>query len=254
MLGNDPFNFHSIEKITAAFGYIFRDITIQRIDPVTAAVKNILVPISQAAKEKWAVRELEDPDAGDEPIQRHVQIVLPRMGYDLVDLRYDPHRKLPSINYRVAPTGNGPYASVQLNPVPMIYKFSLYMQARTLSDSYAIVEQILSFFRPDYVVPINDIPEMNIKRDVIVVLTGTNHTDSYQGSLLDKRIIEWQFDFDVFGYIYPPIKLKPVINQVDVYVNDQCLSGVGPYVDVRIDPPTANIDDDYNIVVTDHTD
>jgi len=245
MLGNPPFNFHTIEKITTAFGYMFENITLQRFDPETSAIKSIKVPISQAAKEKWVVRDLEDPNAGDESRQRHVQIVLPRMGYDLVDMRYDSHRKLNTVNYRVAPSGNGPSARVQLNPVPYIYVFSLYLQTRTLGDAYAIVEQVLSFFRPDYVVPIIDIPEMNLKRDIIFTLTSHSHTDSYDGSFLDKRVIEWQFNFEAQGHIYPPIKEKPVVTQATI------TDGIGDtIVTVVASPNTANIDEPYDIIIT----
>ena len=245
MLGNDPFNFHTIEKITQAFGYIFEDISIQRINSSTTAVQTIKVPVEQAAKEKWAVREAEDPNAGDEAKQRHVQIVLPRMAYDLTNMRYDSKRKLSTINYRVNPSGHGPSALVQLNPIPMIFDFSMMVQARTLSDSYAILEQILAFFRPDYTVPIMDIPEMNIKRDIIITLMNQSHSDSYEGSFLDKRVIEWQLDFQAQGHIYPPIKSKPVINTVTI------TDGQGDTIlTAAASPSTVNIDQPYDIVIT----
>src|ERR1035441_2655044 len=245
MLGNEVFNFHTIERITAAFGYIFEDIIIERRDPNTSAIKRIKVPVDQAAKEKWVVRELEDPNAGDEARQRHVQIILPRLAYDLTNMRYDSKRKLSTINYRVNPSGIGPSALVQLNPVPMIFDFSMVMQARTLSDAYAILEQILSFFRPDYTIPIIDIPEMNIKRDIIITLMNQSNSDSYQGSFMDKRLIEWQLDFQAQGHIYPPIRTKPIINIATIGDNlgDTLLV-------VAANPGTVNIDQPYDIEIT----
>jgi T4-like virus Myoviridae tail sheath stabiliser len=328
MLNNDVFYFQTIKKITETFGYIFKDITIERIDPNTKSIKSIKVPVSQSAKEKWAVRMEEDLNAGDEPKQRHVQIVLPRMGFELTNLHYDSKRKLPSINYRVypnptgigfvnvihggsgynhvpiltfssgeatckanilngsivdviitnagtgyswntlptiiiTPTGGdtptdatlqvvvgGPSALYQLNPVPYLFDYSLYLQTRTLDDSFAIIEQILAFFRPDYVVPIIDIPEMDLHRDIVFTLMNTSHTDSYQGTMLDKRIIEWQFDFQAQAFIYPPIKTKPVITTSTSYI-EEIGDITGPHVIVAADPNTGNIDEPYNIVVTD---
>jgi hypothetical protein len=217
MLGQNIWNFHTIERITRAFGYIFEDISIQRINPTTSAVQTIKIPISLASKDKWVIRAAEDPSAGDETKQRHVQIVLPRLAYDLTNIRYDSKRKLSTINYRANLSGDGILSPMfQLNPVPMIFDFSLYMQARTLSDSYAILEQILAFFRPDYTVPIMDIPEMNIKRDIIITLMNQSHSDSYEGSFFDKRVIEWQLDFQAQGHIYPPVKTKPLINTATI--------------------------------------
>jgi hypothetical protein len=335
MLNNGPFYFHSIEKITTAFLYIFNDISIQRIDPDTGVIKEIKVPIDQAAKEKWAVRMEEDPNAGNEETQRHVQIVLPRMSADLTNFHYDSHRKLPAINYRAAsnatgvnsitiniagtgynnvpilkftnsspvsataiatatvsgghitgisilspgynynpssppsititPTGGdtpsiaanltaiigGPSTLIQLNPIPYIFDFSLHLQTRTLSDSYMIVEQILAFFRPDYVVPIIDIKEMNIHRDIIFTLTACSHQDSFEGSLDTKRVIEWEFSFQAQAFIYPPIKQKPVITTAQVYTPEIGESSTsGGLVEVISNPSGINIDQPYNFIVS----
>jgi hypothetical protein len=188
----------------------------------------------------------QDPNAGNEPLQKHVEIVLPRMAFELTQApHFDGKRKLSSIYYRVASSGNGPSALVQLNPVPMLFDFSLYMQARTLSDSYAILEQILPFFKPDYVVSIDDIPEMCIKRDIIITLINSSHNDSYEGNFQDKRIIEWQFDFQAQGHIYPPIRQKPVITDATVNLTD-----TGASVIVTANPDTGNLEDPYNIDIT----
>jgi hypothetical protein len=252
MLNNPIWNFKTIEKITTAFGYIFNDVSFERINPNTGEVQTIKVPIDQAAKEKWSVRELEDPHAGDEERQRHVQIILPRMAYELTQMHYDPKRKLSSINYRVAPSGNGPYALVQLNPVPQLMDFSLYLQTRTISDRNAIVEQVIAFFRPDYVVPIIDIPEMNIKRDIVVTLMNSTLDDSYQGNFQDKRTMGWQFDFQVQGHIYQPIKMRPVITDSKIYMDQEALGDNNANVDVQASPNTGEINATYDIVVSEN--
>jgi T4-like virus Myoviridae tail sheath stabiliser len=245
MLGQNFWNFNTIEKIIQSFGYIFDDIFVERINPQTQERKIIKVPVVYSPKEKWAVREIDDPNAGDEERQKHVQIILPRLAYELKDLRYDSHRKLPTINYRVAPSGNGPSALVQLNPVPMIFSFTLGLQTRTLSDAWMIISQIMAFFRPDYTVPIKDIPEMNINRDIVVTLVGNSHTDTYEGPMSEKRVIEWDFEFEAQGHIYPPIKIQPVITQAVINIDDQKAS-----VTVEASPRTGNLDDSYDIVET----
>jgi len=72
-----------------------------------------------------------------------------------------------------------------------------------------------------------------------------SHSDSFEGSFLDKRVIEWQFDFQVQGHIYPPIKTKPVINSATI------TDGYGDtLVTVVASPGTVNIDQPYDIIVS----
>ena len=55
----------------------------------------------------------------------------------------------------------------------------LYCFTATAEDGLQIVEQILPFFQPDYTVTINAVPDLNIKRDVPVLLNNINYEDSY---------------------------------------------------------------------------
>lgn len=253
MLGNTPFNFNTIEKIVAAFGWIFSDISIQRTNSSTGAVtQTIKVPITQVEGEKWDARRLTDPNAGDEATQRHVNLVLPRMTYEMTGFRYDPSRKLSSTNYRVAPK-NSALAWKQFNPVPMIFSFSLYIQARNLSDGWNVLGQFLPFFKPDFVVPINDIPDMGIQRDITFYISANSQKDSWDGAAMDKRTIEWQYDFEARGHLYPPMKEKKVITEADIRVSSNFPDGtyVGnerSTVVVQVNPPSRQIDEPYDIV------
>ena len=247
MLGNAPYTFKTIEKITCAFGWIFQDISIQRKDPVTSAIKTIKVPIELSTKDKWAQRAISDPNAGNEPTQKHVQIVLPRMAYEMTGFRYDAKRKLSPIMFRVAAADTNKTLKKQLNPVPMIFEFALYIQTRTLEDGYAILEQFIPFFQPDYTVPILDIPELQLEKDIIFSLINNTHQDTFEGNFLDKRIIEWQFDFEARGHIYPPVREKKIITEADVNVHDYTYLGGYDTVASTIVPDDANVDDSFTI-------
>lgn len=245
MLGNAPYNFRTIEKISAAFGWIFQDITIERVNPATQAVKAIKIPIEQAAKEKWAQRLISDPDAGNEAKQKHVQIVLPRMAYELTGFRFDGRRKLSPIYYRVSlDPDNNQVVNKQLNPVPFIFNFALYLQTRTLDDGFAILEQFLPFFQPDFSVPVLTIPELNIQRDILFTMTSNTQTDSYEGQFLDKRLIDWQFDFEARGELYPPIRQKKVITNATINMDDELLTHV------EVMPTDAQQDEAWEAVET----
>ena len=210
MLGNQPFDFKTTEKIVAAFGWIFSDIHVVR-----ANGKTIKVPIEFSGKEKYYQRQISDPNAGDVATQRHIDQIWPRMAYNLKNFRYDPSRKLSTISYRAASSGQGWTASKQLNPVPMIFDFTLYLRTRTLEDGWAIIEQFIPFFTPDYTVPILDIPEMGIKTDIVFTLKSNTSRDEFEGNLLKNRELVWEFEFIAEGHMYPPIKTVPVITHTD---------------------------------------
>ena len=59
-------------------------------------------------------------------------------------------------------------------PVPYNLNFSLYSFTASAEAGLQIVEQILPFFQPDYTVTINAVPELDIKRDVPIILNSVN--------------------------------------------------------------------------------
>lgn len=240
MLGNTPFNFNTTEKIVAAFGWIFSDIHVIR--PNARIIK---VPIEFSGKEKWYQREISDPNAGDVATQRHIDQIWPRMAFDLTNFHYDPSRKLSTISYRVnSSAGLGGTALKQLNPVPMIFDFTLFIRSRTLEDGWSIIEQFIPFFTPDLTVPILDIPGMNIKTDILFTLKGNSSKDNYDGALLKNRELIWEFNFEAQGHMYPPINTKKIITAADISLFTSQQSNPGAIDTVAtINPSTANITD-----------
>ncbi len=199
------------------------------MNPDTQAIQSISVPINQAAREKWDQRFRTDPNAGDEANQRHVNLVLPKFTYELKGFRYDATRKLPSINFRVAPTGQGASALVQLNPVPMLFEYVLNLQTRTLEDGWKILEQFVPFFKPDY-------------------------TDNWDDTVTEKRTISWEFNFEARAHLYPPIVQKKVITDsilrfTSLNNTDIASPGTVSTMTVSVDPPSANIDEPFDIVI-----
>lgn len=252
MLGNAPFYFSTIAKTTAAFGWIFSDIVVQRTNPNTSEVQSIKVPIELSTKEKWFQRVQTDPNLGTPGEQRPISLIEPRMGYAYKNFRYDSSRKMSSINFRVQPDGSsGSTATIfkQLNPIPVVIEYSLYVRTKTLEDGFQIVEQIGAFFGPDYVVPILDIPAMGIKRNIIFSLKGNSHSDSYEGQLLEKRVIEWQFDFEAKAHLYPPIRDKKLITEADIRILE-ATDILDSILEIKLDPPSAHPDDNFDSIVT----
>jgi hypothetical protein len=81
---------------------------------------------------------------------------------------------------------------------------SIYV--RNTEDGTQIVEQILPFFAPDFTVTVDFIPEMGRTYDMPVILNSVNTTTEYEGDMLSTRLIIWDLEFTVKGYIWPPVK------------------------------------------------
>lgn len=87
MIG-DPFDAQSVRKATVAFGALFNNITLLKKDANGNELKRIKVPLAYGSKEKYLARITEDSQN-----KLATQLALPRMGFSLVGMAYDPARK-----------------------------------------------------------------------------------------------------------------------------------------------------------------
>lgn len=197
-----------IRRIVTSFGQLFNDITLVRYDPNSfQEQERFLVPLAYSAKEKYVQRIQGDPD-----LDKKVQMSLPRMSFEMNGLNYDASRKQQTNwkNFFQVPTTGGltPTASPlisQYNPVPYDFDFSLYVYVRNIEDGTQIIERILPYFTPDYTLKINLSPDMNIVKEVPIILKSTSSEVEYEGDRdSDTRLIIWTLDFTVKGYIFGP--------------------------------------------------
>jgi hypothetical protein len=201
MLGNAHFYNRTIRKVVTTFGTLFNDIKLQRYSKDgTTKYEIFKVPLSYGSKEKYLTRITTDPT-----LNRSVNIVVPRISFELTGMSYDPSRKLPSTlrNFSQAPSGA---FSAQYVPVPYDFNFSMSIYVRNTEDGTQIVEQILPFFTPDFTVTVDFVPSMNQKYDMPVILNSVNTTTDYEGDMFSTRLIIWDLEFTVKGFIWPPVK------------------------------------------------
>ena len=90
----------------------------------------------------------------------------------------------------------------------------LYILSKQSDDALQIVEQILPYFQPDYTITLRDMPDMDIKRDVPVVLTNVGYEDDYQGDFTARRSIIYSLDFTAKFYLYGPVTSAKVFKTV----------------------------------------
>ena len=68
---------------------MFNDIQLVRKDNDGTIVQSMKVPLAYGPRQKFLVRLREDPD-----LTKQVAITLPRIGFEIQNLTYDPSRKL----------------------------------------------------------------------------------------------------------------------------------------------------------------
>ena len=187
-----------IRNLIVAFGTLFNNIEITRKVSSGAAAQTIRVPLSYGPKQKYIARKQADPQ-----LNVKVQATLPRMAFDITTFTYDPTRKLGStLQYtKVHPTEAGKVIPVFV-PVPYDVAMSLHIMVRNMEDGLQIVEQILPHFTPEFTVTLNELSDLNIKRDIPIVLQGVNKEEEYEGDFSAKRVLTWSLDFMAKAYFY----------------------------------------------------
>ena len=80
--------YHShIRKAVIAFGTIFNNINIERKDSTGAVAQTLRVPLAYSTKQKFLTRIARVPDS---TTRGEVALTLPRMGFEIDGLGYDP--------------------------------------------------------------------------------------------------------------------------------------------------------------------
>ena len=213
MLGQYFYN-ESLRKTIIAFGSLFNDIIITRKNSSGTDTQSMKVPLAYGPKQKFIVRLEADPG-----INQKVAMTLPRIGFEIQSFDYDPTRKLNRIirQKKLANTKSKELKQMQTQytPVPYNMQFELFIMTKNSDDGIQIVEQILPFFQPEYTVTINEVPEMNVIRDVPIVLNSIGYEDTYAGDFTERRAIIYTFNFVAKAYVYGPVSTSKPITKVE---------------------------------------
>ena len=244
MLGQQ-FYHETIRKVVVAFGTVFNDIQLVRKDNDGSVIQSMKVPLAYGPRQKFLVRLAEDPD-----LTKQVAITLPRIGFEIATLTYDPTRKLNRVQkFKKVKGAKASQLDTQFMPVPYNIDIELYILAKQSDDALQIIEQILPYFQPDYTLTINDQPDMGIKRDVPIILNSIGYEDDYADSdFAARRSIIYTLSFTAKFYLYGPVTSEKVIKtvQVDQYTD---LQDTSPKREQRYKvtpkPETADADDDF---------
>ena len=246
MLGNRQFYHETVRSIIVGFGTLFNDIHVVRKNNSGVVTQSMKVPLAYGPKQKWLQRL--DQDAG---LDSKVAITLPRLGFEIQDLAYDPARKLNRVQkFKKVKSSSDDTNKIdsQYMPVPYNLNIQLYAMAKNSDDALQIVEQVLPYFQPDYTLTIKDMEAMGIARDIPIVLNSINYEDSYRGDYAERRAIIYTLDFTTKFYLYGPVTSSKVIKtvQVDQYTD---MPSAAPKREQRYTvtpkPTSADADDDF---------
>lgn len=204
----------SIRKLVIAVGTLFNNIKIVRLKK-DSTTQEIIVPLTYAPKEKY-IKRLTQPSSIID--RTRVQIDVPQMAFELTDILYDPTRKLNKITQKIGSSGGVNYASNM--EVPYNFIFNLYTYTRNIDENLEIMEQILPYFSPEFIVTLN-MTNINTKVDVPVVLNKTILTQEYEGDFSTRREVVSTYQLTAKSYIYGPIKQATnIVNQFNLSLED----------------------------------
>jgi hypothetical protein len=248
MFGTFFYN-EGLRKLTVAFGTIFNDIQVKKADANGKLVQSITVPLAYAPKEKFIARLDQQKDLQD----REFAIVLPRMSFEITGIVYDSTRKLSRVQKYKTTKSTSSSLNYNYTPVPYNISYTLNVFTATAENGLQIVEQILPYFQPDYTVTLNLLPELDIKRDVPIVLNSVNYEDSYTGNYEQRRAVIYTLNFTAKTYLFGPASTQKVIlkTQSDVHgTTDITTNTVDERITIVPNPTDAKADDDFGFTTT----
>lgn len=241
---DQTFYWGTIRKSIVAFGNMFNNITIERKDSNGNVVQIQKVPLSYSPKQKFLTKIRQQPNVDTQ----NIQIVLPRMGFELVSLDYDPARKV-GTQQQTRSITNPNLAKSLYAPTPYNLNVLLYIYAKNQDDGLQIVEQIIPYFNPDYNLTLKAIPELNLQNDLPIILSSIGFSDDYEGDLSTRRAIVWTLSFTMKLNFYGPATNKGLIKRVTATTfNDPEFTIAQQQGVVQPNPTTANVTDSYGYI------
>lgn len=231
------FYHNTIRKGIVAFGNLFNNIAIDRKDANGNVIQTLKVPLSYAPRQKFLAR-IETLESGSG--KREIQIILPRMAFEMLSVEYDPTRRISLLQKNRTINNTSTSANTQYAPSPYNINVALYVYVKNQDDGLQILEQILPYFNPDFNLTINAVPELGIKNDLPILLESISYDDQYEGEFTQRRAIIWTLNFTLKLNFYGPISREGVIKSVNVdFFNQPDLTDKIQTYTVTVDPNNA---------------
>jgi hypothetical protein len=202
----NSFNNQSIRKLVVAFGSLFDEIYITRKNDTTGVEEKYKVPITFSSKEKF-LRRLEQNSSISDNVK--TQINLPYLSFDINGIVYDNNRKRNKL--RVASTSETDEETAETTTyktfaeTPISVSMNLYFYTRNLDEIFQIIEQVSSYFNPEFNIRLN-FNEIHKNINVPISMRDIKILDDHEGSFGSKRTTIGTINFAVSSYLFGEIK------------------------------------------------
>jgi len=223
MFGNPQYYHGAIRKYVIMFGNMFNEIEIVRYNASNQPTQQFRLPIAYGPREKFLSRLRTDPS-----LDREVALQLPRLSFEITNYTYDPSRNLNKLQKNIYASTDNDKVKNQQVPVPYNIDFSLYGMFGNQEDAVQTIEQILPFFRPEWVNTMKLVTDTNEYYDIPTIFTGMSIEDTYDGDFQTRRALIYTMNFVVKGYIFGPVKNSAVIKKsiINTFANTTATSSV----------------------------
>ena len=205
----------AIRRLVIGFGSLFNDIRVVRRNSDGTTKETIRVPISYGPKEKF-IRRIQSLSSISDTTK--TQVTLPLIGFDITGFAYDPARKANKLRVTSSTSTDGLNTTYNYSEVPYNINFGLYVFARNQDDNLQIVEQILPYFTPEFIVSFK-VNTVNSNVDVPILLNSVATVEEFEGDFDTRRNITSTFDFTAKSYVYGPEKTSGIIlrSEIDIF-------------------------------------
>lgn len=203
----------SVRKLVVGFGSLFNNVKLEQKDENNNSVI-MTVPLTYSTKEKFIKRLTQPSSISD---KTRIQISLPRMSFELSGLVYDPTRKLNKSLRQKRHDSVSNVTSLSYSEVPYNFLFSVNVYTRNLEENLQIMEQILPYFSPEFVVSMK-MNEIQQSVDVPISIVNTQLTQEYEGDFSTRRFIVSSYQFLAKSYIFGRIDTGYQIENIDMNI------------------------------------
>jgi hypothetical protein len=248
MLNGNIFYHETIRKYTVAFGSLINSIHLQRKDSSGNVISDTQVKVAFGPRSAYWATMNEDISRHNGP--KAFAADLPRITFNFEGLQYDGERQMnPIVPVNGTPSGN--LIKKTFNPVPYNFTFIMSIFVENIEDGLQILEQVIPYFTPTYNLVIKEMPSLDFSRDVPVLLESISLEDNYENGFNENRLIRWDLDFTLKGYMYYPVTDVSTIKSATVNINatpDMLtqLESIG----IDVVPTTATAADPHTINTT----
>lgn len=248
--GSSPFYYSTMRKVHLALGALLNGIVVVKQNANGTNLGQVTVDVTQSGKDPWYTRLVADPD-----LNLGVNLQMPAIAYEMTGIQYDPSRKITSYmkNYVVQ---HGNTAQSYAAAFPYNMNFEVNIAVRDMDDGFQILEQILPFFTPEYVVAIKYLTSTGTQTpsyvidEVPFVLENVSFENDYQGTAGTTRAILWTLHITSKVLFFGPTPEIGVIKEVIVNLRNPESGNAFSTITNTVNPFSANIGDSWNVLTT----